>query len=227
LSSSLLVLAGLFVIMPHDVANMLNPAERLVLPAACLAVAGASGAPGTGHFSERRIAWMRHALCALLCVQWTYLAVWGTQAAALAQAFVDTRERYAVIARVRVVQVDEMQLPVENVDHSETRLSSTIELLTHHQVLLTQDTLEDWVHGRPIVPSRTGVFRCPAAPVSPPDLAALRSEKEVLLLIGEPARAAAVAHALEADFQITRPGPGFWTLVPSHAIDLRSRRHPS
>ena len=227
LSSSLLVLAGSFVVMPHDVANMLNPAERLVLPAACLAIVGASAAPRTGQWSERRVAWVRYALCALLCVQWTYLAVWGTQAAALAQAFVDTRERYEVIAGVRVVEVDEMQLPVEKIDHTETRLPSTIELLTHHQVLLTQSTLDDWVHGRAIVPSQTGVFRCPAAPASPTDLAALRSEKEILLLIGEPARAAAIAHALEADFQITRPGPGFWTLVPAHAVDLRWRRHPS
>jgi hypothetical protein len=227
LSSSLLVLAGLFVIMPHDVANMLNPAERLVLPAACLAIAGAAGAVNAGHWSERRIAWMRYALCALLCFQWTYLAVWGTQAAALAHAFVDTRERYEAIAGVRVVEVDEMQLPVDKVAQIESRLPSTIELLTHHQVLLTQGTLEDWVHGRAIVPSRTGIFRCPAAPVSPTDLAALRSDKEILLLIGEPARAAAIARALQADFRIARPGPGFWTLVPSHPIDLRSRRHPS
>jgi hypothetical protein len=33
LSTSLLVLAGLFVVMLHNVAKLLNPAERLLIPA--------------------------------------------------------------------------------------------------------------------------------------------------------------------------------------------------
>jgi hypothetical protein len=212
LSSSLLVLAALFVIMPHSVAHMLNPAERLLLPAACLGAAGISGAPVGDQRCERPGARLRYALYALLGAQWMYLAIWGTQTARIADAFVHTRERYAVDPGVQVVQADDVQLPTAR---AAARLPRAIELMTRHQVLLHQDVLEDWVHGRAIVPSDTGLFRCPGRPVASADLAALRSAEQVLLLIGDPERASAVARALEPDFRVTRPGPGFWTLVRS------------
>jgi hypothetical protein len=212
LSSSLLVLTGLFVIMPHNVAKMLNPAERLLLPIACLAAAGLAGAPGGDQSTARRREWVRYGLSALLGAQWAYLAVWGTQAATFADAFVQTRERYAVVPGVQVVLADGVQLPVE---HAPAGPSSAVQLMTGHQVLLAQGRLEDIAHGRTTIPPDTGLFRCPTHPAAPTDLARLHSARQVLLLIGHPERSAALARVLEPDFLVTRPGPGFWTLVPS------------
>src|SRR6202022_3502836 len=113
LSSSLLVLAGLFVLMPHDVAKMLNPAERLLLPAACLGAAGLAGSSYRDQSSERRRPSAHVALYGLLGAQWAYLAVWGTQAATIADAFVQTRARHAVVPGVRLVLADDVQLPME------------------------------------------------------------------------------------------------------------------
>src|SRR5260370_433026 len=70
LSASLLVIAGLFVMLPHNVAKMLNPAERLLLPAACLAAAGLAGAPAGALSRAHRRNWMRYALYGLLGAQW-------------------------------------------------------------------------------------------------------------------------------------------------------------
>jgi hypothetical protein len=222
LSSSLLVLAGLFLVMPHDVASMLNPAERLLLPAACLGAAGLCGSASGEPSSERRRAWSRVALCGLIGAQWAYLAVWGTQAATIANAFVQTRARYAVVPGVQVIQADEVQLPV---DHRSSTLPRVIELMTHHEVLLHQDTLEEWTHGRPAALPDVGLFRCPVRPTAAStDLAALRSAGPILLLIGEPERASALAQALEPNFQIMRSGPGFWTLVRSNRAPALS--HP-
>src|SRR5262249_28456891 len=93
LSWSLLAFAALCVAMPYEVANMLNPAERLVLPAVCLGAAGLSVASG-GHASgARRSRWLRFGLPAVLVTQWMYLAVWGTQAATIASNFINTLER--------------------------------------------------------------------------------------------------------------------------------------
>ena len=210
LSSSLLVLAGLFVVMPHDVAKMLNPAERLLLPAVCLGAAGLSGPPCGDQSSERRRAWTHVALYGLLGAQWAYLAVWGTQAATITAAFVQTRARYAVVPGVQVVVADEVQLPAE---YTSATLPRAIELMTRHQVLLHQDMLEEWTHGRTAPLSDTGLFRCPVGSAASTDLATLRSAGPVLLLIGQPERASALAQALEASFRVMRPGPGFWTLA--------------
>jgi hypothetical protein len=212
LSLSLLSLAALFVVMPHNVARMLNPAERLLLPAACLGAAGMSGVSGGAHSPERRGAWRRYMLYALLGTQWAYLAVWGTQAATIADAFVQTREQYAVGAGVQVVQADDVEFSA----HAADRQPRAIDLMTRHQVLLHQDMLEDWAHGRAFATTDTGLFRCPGQPVPLPDIATLRSTRQPLLLIGEPERASALAQALAPDFQVTRPGPGFWTLVRSN-----------
>ena len=213
LSSSLLVLAGLFVVMPHNVANMLNPAERLLLPAVCLGAAGISG----GRRGARR----RYALYALLGAQWAYLAVWGTQAATLTDAFLQTRERYAVVPGVQVVTTDDVELP-----EGAARLPRATQLMTRHHLLWHQDTLQDWVHGRAVALPQTGLFRCPAGPAAATDLAGLRSSGHVLLVIGDPERASAIAQALEPEFQVTRPGPGFWTLVARKPRAARAVRVP-
>jgi hypothetical protein len=211
LSCSLLVLTGLFVLMPHNVAKMLNPAERLLLPAACLAAAGLAGRPGGHQSAARRRAWLRYAVYTLLFAQWAYLAAWGTQAASLADAFVQTRERYLNGPGVQVILADEIAVPAEYAGASPW---SAVQLMPDHQVLIAQGRIEDWAHGRPIVTPDTGLFRCPPHPAAPTDLAGLRSVRQVLLLIGHPERAAALARALESHFRVTRPGPGFWTLTP-------------
>jgi hypothetical protein len=221
LSSSLLVLAALFVVMPHDVAKMLNPAERLLLPAACLGAAGLSGSSYGDQSSERRRPWARFALYGLLGAQWAYLAVWGTQAATIADAFVQTLVRYASVPGVRVVLADEVQLPLA---HSPATLPRAIELMTRHQVLLHQDTPVEWTRGRTAALPDTGLFRCPVQPAASTDLAALRSAGPILLLIGEPERASALAQALEPDFRVMRPGPGFWTLARSNRTPAISRQ---
>ena len=210
LSSSLLMLAGLFLVMPHDVAKMLNPAERLLIPAACLAAAGLPAGSRSKQSAERR-AWVQYGLYALLAAQWAYLAVWGTRAATIADAFVQSRERYLVASTVQIVTADDVSLPSGN--RAVTTLPPATELMTRHQVLRHQDMLADWTHGRTIVPADTGLFRCPGGSPRSTELAALRSAGSVLMLLGLPERAAAVAQALAPEFRVTRPGPGFWVLI--------------
>jgi hypothetical protein len=223
LSSSLLVLAGLFVLMPHDVAKMLNPAERLLFPAACLGAAGLAGSSDGDQSSARRRPWAHVALYGLLGAQWAYLAVWGTQAATIAGAFVQTYARYAAGPGVRVVQAEDVRLPLE---HSSPRLPRAIELMTQHQVLLHLDSLEEWTHGRTAALPDTGLFRCPAVRAGSNNLDALRSAGPILLLIGETERASALAQVLEPDFRVMRPGPGFWTLAArsNHAPPVMSHQ---
>jgi hypothetical protein len=213
LSSSLLVFVGLFVIMPHEVAKMLNPAERLLLPAACLGAAGIAGTSAGVRSSERRRKRLQYACYALLGAQWAYLAVWGTQAATITHAFVQTLERYAAVPGFQVVEAEGIPVPAED---RARRLPRAIELMTRHQVLLHQDILENWTYGRAIAPPDTGLFRCAVRSAPSTDLAALRSDGQLLLLIGDPARAATIAHLLEPDFRVTRAGPGFWTLIRSN-----------
>jgi hypothetical protein len=195
--------------MPHDVARMLNPAERLLLPAACLGAAGICGSAFGGDLFKRRRTGLRVGLYALLGMQWVYLAVWGTQAATLTEAFVQTRERYAVLGAVSVVQADDIALPAE----LRVSLPRAGELMTRHQVELHQDMLADWTHGRSIAPPVVGLFRCPAGPAEPTDLAALKTSEHVLLVIGDPGRTASLARALAPEFHVVRRGPGFWALV--------------
>jgi len=214
LSASLLVLAGLFVIMPHDVAGMLNPAERLLVPAACIGAAGVTAASGGRRSANHQGARLRYASYVLLGAQWAYLAVWGTQAAHLTDAFLQTLDRYSAVPGVQVVEADGVFLPAEE---RSIRLPRPIELMTRHHVLLHQDILDDWTHGRAIAPPTTGLFRCPGRRATATDLAALRSAGQILLLIGDPARSSTIAQLLEPDFHATRSGPGFWTLVRSNA----------
>ena len=167
--------------------------ERLLLPAACLGAAGLAGSSHGGQSSERRRPWARVALYGLLGAQWAYLAVWGTQAATIADAFVRTYARYAVVPGVRVVLADDVRLPLE---HTSPRLPRAIELMTQHQVLLHLDSLEEWTNGRTAALPDTGLFRCPVVPAESNTLDALRSAGPILLLIGEPERASALAEHL-------------------------------
>jgi hypothetical protein len=157
----------------------------------------------------------------LLGAQWGYLAVWGTQAATIADAFVQTRARYAVVPGVQVVRAEDIQLPVQRVSAT---LPRAIELMTRHEVLLHQDTLEEWTHGRPAPLPDTGLFRCPVGPAASNDLAQLRSAGPIVLLIGDPERASAVAQALEPNFRVMRRGPGFWTLARSNLAPVLSHQ---
>src|SRR5262249_36544521 len=154
--------------------------ERLLLPAACLAAAGLAGTPCGLQVSARLRTRLQYAAYTLLLAQWAYLAVWGTQAATMADAFVQTRERYLSGPGVQVVLADDVSPPL----WSAATYSSAVQLMPDHQVLIAQGRLEDLAHGRTIVTPDTGLFRCPTYPAAPTDVAWLRSAEQVLLLIG-------------------------------------------
>ena len=197
LALCVLALAALFVLMPHDVANMLNPAERLLLPAAAFAAAGIAG-------SAPARAVRRWPAYALLAAQWLYLAVFGREAA---QAAVDLRAARARLGNTtRVLGEDALDLPPS----AASELASPVALLTHHQTLAMQDVLADYAHARGPRPFGTGVFRCPSSRAQPSDLASLRASPAPLIVIGDSARAHALARQLAPQHELTHAGTGFW-----------------
>jgi hypothetical protein len=198
LALGVLALAALFVLMPHDVANMLNPAERLLLPAAALGAAGAS------RISARR----RWPAYALLAAQWLYLAVFGSEAARAAVALRAERARLGDDARV--LRDDGLPLPPA----AAADLSLPLALLTRHQVLAMQGVLSEYAHGRGPRPFGTGLFRCPPSAPQPADLASLRASRSPLIVVGDSARAHALARELAPQLQLTRSGEGFWIFAP-------------
>jgi hypothetical protein len=210
LAVSVLGLSAAFVVLPHNVANMLNPAERLVIPAVCLAAAGFSGVH-EGVRSERSAARARYVLWGLLAAQWVYVVVWGSQAAVMGRAFLAARESYMSAGGAAVVWAEDVRLPGDVGAAGELR---AIDLMTQHQVLLHQDALQDVVWRHDVRLATTGLFRCPADAQPAADPGALKSLNRPLLLVGKPGPSTAVANALRGDLKVVRDGPGFWILKP-------------
>jgi hypothetical protein len=198
LALGVLALAALFVLMPHDVAKMLNPAERLLVPAAALGAAGAS----------RTAARRRWPAYALLAAQWLYLAVFGSEAARAAVAL--RAERARLGDDVRVLRDDGLPLSPS----AAKDLPLPVALLTRHQVLAMQGVLTEYAHGHGPRPFATGLFRCPPSAQRPSDLASLRASRSPLIVVGDSARAHALARELAPEQQLTHAGTGFWTFTP-------------
>jgi hypothetical protein len=209
LAFSVLALSVLFVALPHDAANMLNPAERLVIPAACLAAAGLSGIRREGGRSQRSATRAQYVLYGLLAAQWAYVAVWGSQAAVIGHEFLAARESYMTGEGAVVVWAEDVELPQGTGAAAPLR---AIDLMTQHQVLLHQDLLQDVETQRGVRLPTTGLFRCAANAQAAVDLDALRSLNQALLLVGKPGPSTTVVNALQPTFRVARDGPGFWVL---------------
>src|SRR5262249_15265313 len=106
----------------------------------------------SGRAGWRRVH-MSYALYALLLAQWVYVATWGTRAATITRAFLETRMQYGAPADFETGSTESA---------SAGHLPRAIELMTRHQVLLHQDLLQDWQGGRSVAVSDTGLFRCNA-----------------------------------------------------------------
>jgi hypothetical protein len=204
LSGVVLVLLAVFLLLPHDVAKMLNPAERLCLPIAFFAAAGLaapSGAP------QRR--WLRRLCSLLVLAQLGYLAIWGTQAALAGRDYLRAWDRFNDPAGITVVPTDAIAMPL-------TASTGAVWLLTRHQVLAQQGMLRDWPNGKLEAPFDTGLFRCPLLPLRSHQVAALRAadapERTLMLIGGDTARANAIAEALAPIWKPIASGPGFVTL---------------
>ena len=199
LALSTLALCACFLLLPHDVAKMLNPAERLVLPAALI---GAAGYRRVGP--SRPAAWRQTALCLLLAAQAMYVLVWGTSAASAASELIAVRERYGFA--VPVVQVKQLGFVPK------PRGLGAVELLPRHQVLAMQGILEEFQAGHLVAPFDTGLFRCVLADHQTPlagDMAELRRRERPLIVLGEREHTRVLADQLGAGYSTTRVGTGF------------------
>lgn len=199
LALSLLALTLCFLVLPHDVAKMLNPAERLLLPAAFVGAAGCAG-------SSTRL---RRPLYLLLGLQALYAAVWGTRAAKAAAELLQARA--AVGFDAPVIQARQLRAapPAPSM--------GAVGLLPRHQVLAEQGILEQFQRGHLVAPFDTGLFRCVFAQDDPSgwDLDRLRSPERpwnALILIGEREHTRAVADQLRPSFGTLKVGTGFYVL---------------
>lgn len=204
LSFTVLALAGSFVLMPHDVARMLNPAERLLFPMACF---GAAGMCGTAA-ETRRHQLLRRAALVLILAQGSYMAYFGTRAAYAAARVAQAREQYSAPS-VQAQDVRGVQLPER---------SGWVALLTRHQVLAMQGLLEAVHAGRELpTPFPTGLFRCERGKGPAHDLEGLLQGEQNLILLGEHAELDALFSALATAYRVIEKGPGFAVLQPSAA----------
>jgi hypothetical protein len=204
---SVLVLTALFCVLPHNVAKMLNPAERLLLPAAFFAAAGIAGRAHTRTASRHR-ARLRIGVGVLAIAQLAYVILFGSRAAAAAADFVSAVLSYRKVGEVQV-------LPDDQLTSDFVQPKSALNLLTRHQVLANQATLLDAQQGHVHSAFETGLFRCTQPTAAVPSLQAAQSGEQlgpILILIGERERSVYLAHALAPVFRSVRAGAGFWVL---------------
>jgi hypothetical protein len=172
LACSTLALSACFFALPHDVAKMLNPAERLLLPAALIGA--------VGYRADRARAWQRAALHFILLAQAVYVLVWGTRAASAASELIAARQRYGF--DVPVVQARQLSVAPKAPG------LGAVDLLPRHQVLAMQGMLEEFQAGHLVAPFDTGLFRCVRADRNEPigwDLTALQRHERPLIVLGE------------------------------------------
>jgi hypothetical protein len=203
LAWSTLALALAFVLLPHDLARMLNPGERLLIPMACLIAAGLS------RFEAPRL---RPVAYALLGAQSLYMAWFGTSAAATSLAV--ARARVGAGPQVRVMQARELagDLPPP--------AAGIANLLTRHEVLAMQGLVASTRAGAHVTPFATGFFRCPADAAAHGGgdvrtLDGLRKARTPLLLLGDSAQVGAIATQLAPALAVTEAGSGYALLQPT------------
>lgn len=197
LALSTLVLCVCFLVLPHDVAKMLNPAERLLLPAAMIGAAGVSLEPSI----SRRSAWI---LSALMALQVIYVAVWGSRAAQAAADLIAARERFGFDAPV--VQARQLRFA------SAAPSLGAVDLLPRHQVLAMQGMLEEFRAGHLVAPFDTGLFRCHLKDQVNPtgwDLADFRRHERPLIVLGEREHTRALIDQLGPEWSAQQVGTGF------------------
>ncbi|HET8936593.1 MAG TPA: hypothetical protein VFN67_24285 [Polyangiales bacterium] len=197
LALSTLALCVCFLVLPHDVAKMLNPAERLLLPAAMIGAAGASLRP---RMPQR---W-GVVLYALLALQLVYVGVWGTRAATAAESLIAARKRFGFDAPV----VQARQLRFAGAAPS----LGAVDLLPRHQVLAMQGMLEEFRAGHLVAPFDTGLFRCHLEDQVNPtgwDLAEFCRHERPLIVLGEKEHVGAVTDQLGPDWRTLQVGTGF------------------
>jgi hypothetical protein len=199
LALSTLTLSACFMVLPHDVAKMLNPAERLLLPAALIGA--------TGHalgVSQRVLAWRHSAVHLLLAAQAMYVLVWGTRAAQAASELIAVRERYGF--DVPVVQARQLSFAAK------APALGAVDLLPRHQVLALQGILEEFQAGHLVAPFDTGLFRCVTRDQKLPtggDLAELRRFERPIIVLGEREHTRVLLDQFGPTFATLRVGMGF------------------
>lgn len=196
LACSTLALSACFFLLPHDVAKMLNPAERLLLPAALIGA--------VGYRADHGRAWLRRALYSILALQSLYVLVWGTHAASAASELIAVRQRYGF--DVPVVQARQLSFAAEAPG------LGAVDLLPRHQVLAMQGILEEFQAGHLVAPFDTGLFRCVRAEQNEPvgwDLEAFQRHERPLIVVGEREHTRVLADQFGRTFRTLEVGTGF------------------
>ena len=202
LALSVLWLSVAFVVMPHDVAKMLNPAERLVIPLACFGAAGLSGVVSSHQLRARSM------LVALLIAPGASVATVGTRAAQAALAVAQARVRERAPS-VQAQDVRGASLPAR---------TGWASLLPRHQVLSMQGLLEAAQTRREFaMPFETGLFRCRSRQGLSHDLNGLLQSEQSLILLGERAQLDALSALLVPTHRALEKGPGYAVLQLSAA----------
>lgn len=196
LAWSTLALSACFLALPHDVAKMLNPAERLLLPAALIGAAGYRG--------QLARPWLRRALYGLVLAQAVYVLMWGSRAAGAASELIAARQRFGL--ELPVVQARQLRF----VPKAPTL--GALEILPRHQVLAMQGFLQKFQAGHLVAPFDTGLFRCAPAGGSDPsgwDLSELLRHERPLIVLGEQEHTRVLAEQLGRTFSTLQVGTGF------------------
>jgi hypothetical protein len=199
LAWSTLALCACFLVMPHDVAKMLNPAERLLLPAAMIGAVGYRRLVSQGAF-----AWRSGALYFILAAQAVYVLVFGTRAAGAASELIAVRARTGI--DVAVVQARQLSFAPKAPG------LGAIDLLPRHQVLAMQGLLEQFQAGHLVAPFDTGLFRCVPNDHNHPsgwDLAELRRHERPLIVLGEREHTRVLVDQFGPTFSTLEVGTGF------------------
>lgn len=203
ISLSLLSLVACFVLLPHDVAKMLNPAERLVLPAALLGAVGLARAGASGiHVKRARM--LRASQYTLLALQSLYVLVWGTRAAQASAALVRARAHFGFDAPVVQVRQLSFAPPAPSL--------GAVSVLPRHQVLAMQGMLDAYWAGHFVSPFDTGLFRCSTQAQPSPstwDREVFRRHERPLVLLGEREQVLGVIEDLGPGYTEIEVGTGF------------------
>lgn len=199
LAWSTLALCACFLVMPHDVAKMLNPAERLLLPAAVIGAAGYRA-----EVSQRATAWRQGSLYLMLAAQTLYVLVFGTRAAGAASELIAVRARDGF--DLPVVQARQLSFAAK------APSLGAVDVLPRHQVLAMQGLLEEFQAGHLVAPFDTGLFRCVPKDQNHPsgwDLAELRRHERPLIVLGEREHTRVLVDQLGPTFSTLKVGTGF------------------
>jgi hypothetical protein len=200
-----------FVLAPRNVGGLINPAERLVLPAFQLALAALVPVVAASSASSARAASLASWL--LLAMQGVYLQLYGGMVSGqLAHAY-DRLRGYAQQAPLSVLHESHFQFE----GHAHPQRPPLWQLLPMHYPMLRISYYASLEAGRPVSIFETGLFRCalPRLENTARSLVALPASEPVVIVGWQPGNLAIAALLARAGARIDTDQRTFIVLQPA------------